>query len=126
MPRLTYAPSVSSSAARAAISSRLSATSGLLALRAGTRAGVLTVILRRASSHGASLDPLLGRLLRGEGHDSVHEDAREVDGGRLELAGLVHLLNLGDGDPPRHGGQRVEVASALAEHQVAVPVALPR
>ena len=56
MPRLTYEPSVSSEAARAAISSRVQAMSATHVL----------LLVRRSSarSHGALLDPLVRGLLR--------------------------------------------------------------
>ena len=37
--------------------------------------------------------------------------------------GSTRLLDLGDGDPAGHRGQRVEVARGLVEDEVAVPVA---
>lgn len=43
-----------------------------------------------------------------------------------EGARLDEFLDLGDGDPARHGGQRVEVVGGLVEDQVAVGVAAPR
>src|SRR5947208_59148 len=108
MPRFTYEPSVSSLAARAAISSRVHAISGTFLL-----------------THGALLDPLVGRLLRGEYDDPLHVDTRGVHVVGVELTGLHEVLDLGDADPPAHRRQRVEVARGVAIDEVAVPVALP-
>src|SRR5690606_9539409 len=104
MPRLTYMPSLSSCAARLAISSRVQAMSV-------------------ASSHGALLDALLGvRVV----HDAIDIDAGQVHLVRVEVADLDDLLHLGDADLAGHGAGRVEVARRLAEHQVAGLVGLPR
>src|SRR4051794_2603096 len=105
MPRLTYCPSVSSRAARAAISSRVSGISGSLGAR----------------PHGAAFDPLVGRLLGGQRDHPLHVHPGQVDLVRVELARLHQPLDLGDGDPPGHRAERVEVAGTAPEHQVAVP-----
>src|SRR5690606_21331209 len=109
MPRLTYEPSLSSLAARAAICSRVQAMSGSL-----------------ARADGPLLDPLLCRLLGCQCDDPVDEDTGEVHLVGVQLAGLDELLDLRDGDPAAHRGERVEVARGLAEDEIAVPVALPR
>src|SRR5437764_9715086 len=102
MPRLTYIPSRSSCAARAAICSRLSA------------------ILR--SPHGALLHPF---LVAAALEDALHEHRGDVDLVRIELADLDQVLDLGDGDPRRGAHHRREVARGLAELEVAPLVALP-
>src|SRR6478735_9424215 len=111
MPRLTYEPSASSAAARAAISWRVRAMSVLsfwsLSLSKGYRA-----TLDALFDVGADLD------------DPVHVDARQVDRIRVEIPRLDELLHLCDADPPRHRRERVEVARGLVEHEVAVTVAL--
>src|SRR4051812_14296156 len=107
MPRFTYEPSVSSEAARAAISSRVQAIgSGSFRSRSG----------------GPLLDPLVGRLLGGERDDALHVDTRGVDVLGLDLPGLDQVLDLGDGDPAAHRGQGVEVAGGLPVDEVAVAV----
>src|SRR5215203_3682692 len=111
MPRLTYWPSRSSWAARAAICSRVSAISALPPLAAGSR------------SHGAPLDPLLD--VRPDPDHPLDEDAGRVDLLGPDLPDVDHLLDLGDRDPPGRGAQRVEVARALAVDEVAGAVALP-
>src|SRR5687768_383795 len=88
MPRLTYCPSWSSRATRAASWSFVSAMS----------APAL------GGPHGPLLDPLLGT---GHVHDPLHEDPGGVDQRRVELTGLDELLHLGDRDPPGGGAQRV-------------------
>src|SRR6478609_2328346 len=114
MPRLTYEPSDSSEAARAAISSRFHGMS-VLSLFGGAGAG----------AHGALLDPLVARLLVGQLDDALHVDAGGVHVVRFQLARVHEVLDLGDGDPPAHRRQRVEVARGVAVDEVAVPVALP-
>ena len=52
---------------------------------------------------GALLDRFLRRRRRGRRAD---EDPREVDVLGVDLAGLDELLDLGDGDPAGHGGER--------------------
>src|SRR5262245_59326193 len=106
MPRLTYCPSASSAAALAAICSRVSPIAASAFL---------------PGSHGAPLDPLLD--LGAHRHDTLHEDAGQVDLVRAQLARLHQVLDLGDGHPSGHRAQRVEVARRLVEDQVAVPVA---
>src|ERR671912_1535670 len=103
MPRLTYEPSASSRAARAAISKRVSAISVPL-------------------SHGAAFDALLD--VGADHHDAVDVDARQVHGVRVELAHLHELLDLRDAHPAGHRRERREVAGRLVEDEVAVPVAL--
>src|SRR4051794_27491671 len=112
MPRFTYDPSVSSEAARAAICSLDHAMSGL-------RSG------RGTGSHGPLLDLLLRHLFLGERHDPLHVHTGGVYVVRADLTRLDELLDLGDGHPAAHRGERVEVARRLPEHQVAVPVPLP-
>src|SRR5690606_1306714 len=104
MPRLTYMPSLSSCAARLAISSRVQAMSA-------------------ASSHGALLDALLGvRVV----HDAVHIDARQVHVVGVDVTDLHDLLHLGDAHLPGHRTGGIEVSRGLAEDQVPGLVRLPR
>src|SRR4051794_21340798 len=102
MPRLTYWPSSSSSATRAASCSLVSAMSARL-------------------PYGAAFDPLLGVA---DGDDPLHEPTGRVDLVGLELARLDEVLDLGDGDPSGGGTERVEVARGHPVHEIAVPVAL--
>src|SRR5690349_10863949 len=104
MPRLTYDPSLSSLAARAAISSRLHAMSASQSVRRGV---VGRSSVRRPGARGDLLDLLVRGLLRRELHDPLDVDARRVDLGRVELAGLHEVLDLRDGDPAAHRGERV-------------------
>src|SRR5512132_4266941 len=106
MPRLTYWPSSSSWAARAAICSRVSAISGLC-----PRTG------------GPPLDALLD--VRPHVDHPLHVDARGVHVLGRDVADLDEVLDLGDGHPTGGGAQRVEVAGALPVDEVARPVALP-
>src|SRR5688572_26815952 len=106
MPRLTYSPSRSSSAARAAIWSRVQAMSARLLADAG----------------GALLDVLAGGLVRGEGDDALHENAGQVHVVGVDLADLDHAFRLDDGEPAGHRGGRVEVAGGGVEDAVARPV----
>src|SRR4051794_6146719 len=78
MPRLTYEPSASSRAARAAIWSRVSGMSGLLG-GSGRRVGrgVRRHRAHRRGSRGPDrplLDLLVGGLLRSQDDDPLHED----------------------------------------------------
>src|SRR3954471_13055599 len=103
MPRLTYTPSRSSCAARAAICSRVSGISAL--------------------PHGALLDGLLvARALE----DPLHVNGGDVDLVAFELADFDQVLDLRDGDARGGAHHRAEVPGGLAEHQVAPLVALPR
>src|ERR1700756_2038868 len=102
MPRLTYCPSTSSFATRAASCSLLSTVAPL---------------------HGPPLDALLDA--RGV-HDALHEDARCVHEHRVEVARLDELLDRGDRDPAGGRAQRVEVLRRLLVDEVAVPVAVLR
>src|SRR5690606_31450688 len=132
MPRLTYMPSLSSCAARLAISSRVqgilvapSSLSSFPRKRESTaeRPWVPACAGTTGSgAHGALLDALLGvRVV----HDAVDVDARQVHVVRVDVADLHDLLHLGDADLAGHGADRVEVACRLAEHQVAGLVRLP-
>src|SRR5690606_12045835 len=108
MPRLTYVPSTSSRAARAAICSRVSAMSGTAFL---------------AAVYAAPFDPPDGCRVVGEDPDHpLDEDAGQVHLVRVQFARLHQMLDLGDGDAAGHRGQRVEVAGRGVEHQVAVAV----
>ena len=70
------------------------------------------------------LDGLVGGLLGRQLHDALHEDARAGARASGSISpGSTSSLDLGDGDPAGHRGQRVEVAGGLVEDQVAVPVA---
>src|SRR6478735_2643682 len=110
MPRLTYEPSVSSRATRAASCSRVSAT--------------VSRPLRWCGR--SSLDALLGAGVGLVDDDHpLDEHARSVDAVRVEVAGLDELLDAGDRQPARGGDERVEVACALVEYEVAQAVALP-
>src|SRR4051794_39443828 len=102
MPRFTYAPSRSSSAALAAISLRVSAMSGSF------------------PAHHAPFDALLD--VGADFEHAVHVDAGKVDGVGVELAWLDQFLHLGDADAAGHGGERVEVAGGPVEDEVAVSV----
>ena len=61
----------------------------------------------------------------GQLDDALHVDTGGVHVVGVQLARLHEVLDLGDGDPPAHRGQRVEVARGVAVDEVAVPVALP-
>src|SRR5918995_4338371 len=102
MPRFTYEPSSSSAAARAAICSRVSGISGLHLLALG--------LVGLAGLHRTLLDPLLDVLANG--NDALDVDAGQVDLVRIQLTRLDQLLDLRDGDPAGHRGQRVEVPRA--------------
>src|SRR3546814_7938389 len=69
IPRLTYCPSESSAAARAAISSWLQPVL--------TAVSLISVAFR-SRSRGGLLDLLAGGLLRRQLDDPVHEDTRHV------------------------------------------------
>src|ERR1700743_75312 len=117
MPRLTYWPSSNSAATRAAIPSLVQ-----LICRHSSSS------LRSASSpvrsrlHRLLLDPFGGI---GHVYHSLHENARGVHGGGVNLSGFDEEFHLGDGDPSGGCALRVEVAGGLAVHQVAVPVTFP-
>src|SRR5690348_6443247 len=96
MPRLTYCPSTSSSATRAASSSRLS----------------------------TDRPPLDALLDVGGVHHALHEHTGGVHQHRVQLAGLDELLDRRDRDPSGGGAQRVEVLRALLVDEVAVAVAV--
>src|SRR4051812_22485090 len=102
MPRFTYAPSRSSSAALAAISSRVSAMSDSF------------------PTHHAPLDALLD--VGPDFEHAMHVDAGKVDGVGVELARRDQFLHLGDADAAGHGGERVEVAGGPVEDEVPVSV----
>src|SRR5262249_1741997 len=102
MPRLTYWPSCSSAAHRAASWNRVSAMSGLLPRAHGALLHLLAL--------GADLD------------DPLHEHARGVYVLGVDLARLDELFDLGDRDPAGHRAQRVEVARGLVVDEVAVPI----
>src|ERR1700757_1405529 len=107
IPRLTYCPSWSSAATRAANSSRLQ------------------VIVAAPSSwpHGLLFD-LLHRV--GYVDHPVHVDPRGVHVGRVDFARFGQVLNLSDGDPACHGTVRIEVGGRRMVDEVAVPVAFER
>src|SRR5688572_2339308 len=117
MPRLTYWPSVSSAATRAASWSRVSGISG--AFLSGLVAGRGGDGGAGAGAGGELLDLL---VVGGGAHHPVDEDAGQVHLLGGDLPGLDQGLDLGDGDPGGHAGQRVEVGRGLVEDQVAVPV----
>src|ERR671913_1545717 len=100
MPRLTYCPSASSRATRAASCCRVSAIS---------------------APHRAPLDPLA--VLADRADPPLQEDARRVHPLGRDLTRLDQPLHLGDGDPAGGRAERVEVAGAGVVDQVAVPVA---
>src|SRR6266487_3492013 len=130
MPRLTYCPSHSSWATRAAswlrvrvmpappgspaLVPRAAQPSSLPARAAGSRARSWLAPDR------AALDPLAALADRAD--HPLHEDARGVHVLRRDLAGLDQPLHLGDGDPTGRRAQRVEVARARVVPEVAVPV----
>ena len=72
--------------------------------------------------HGPLFDPF---LTGGDNHHPLDEDARGVDVFRVQFARFHEFLHLGDGDPARHGAERVEVHGGGVEDEVAVAVALP-
>ena len=78
------------------------------------------------SPHGALLDPLVGRLLRGQRDHPLHVHARGVHLVRVDLARVDQVLHLGHGHLAAHRRERVEVAGRVPVDEVAVPVALPR
>src|SRR5438270_418906 len=104
MPRLTYWPSLSSRATRAASCVRVSATSAPSAALA--RRDALDAL-----AAGADL------------HDALHEDAGQMHLLGIERARLHELLDFRDRDLAGHRAQRVEVARRFVEHEVAVTVA---
>ena len=61
----------------------------------------------------------------GREHHALDEDAGNVDVFGVQLARLHEFLDLGDGDLPGHGAERVEVHRGGVEDEVAVAVALP-
>src|ERR1700686_5345178 len=104
MPRLTYRPSCSSCATRAASWVRVSAT--------------LSSSVPLARGH--ALDAFAGRPDR---NDPLHVNPGQVDLLGIDLARLDELLDLGDGDLSGHRAERVELPRRLVEDEVAVPVA---
>src|SRR4051812_11216835 len=95
MPRLTYWPSSSSRATRAASWSRvrlIGVPFGGLVAGGGRRGGAVG-----ARAGGAVLDLL---ALRADDDHPVDEDPGQVHVLGPDLAGLDELLDLGDGDPP--------------------------
>src|SRR3546814_260027 len=113
IPRLTYCPSESSAAARAAISSWLQPVL--------TAVSLISVAFR-SRSRGGLLDLLAGGLLRRQLDDPVHEDTRHVYVVGVDLAGFDDLLRLDDRESSTHRDGGVEVLRGLVEAQVAVPV----
>src|ERR1700677_4868169 len=107
MPRLTYAPSRSSRATRAASWLRGSATLFSLALT-GTR---------------ADRDALDALAAAADFDDALHEDAGQVNRFGIDLTRFDELLDFRDCDLPGHRAQRVEVAGGFVKDQVAVPIA---
>ena len=83
MPRLTYSPSSSSRAARAAIWSRVQLIVSVLRRFRPVRVVRFSMPLRVA-------------CLRGELDDALHEDARQVDVVGADFADLDDLLGLDD------------------------------
>src|SRR5690606_18009803 len=132
MPRLTYMPSLSSCAARAAIWSRVQGMGLLLNLvrhyqhvrrhpREGgdpwtlvfslyrpwipAFAGMTVVGSHESRTHRTLLDPLLGV---GVVDDAVDEDAGQVHLVRIDLAGLHDFLHFHHTNPAGHRAGRVE------------------
>src|ERR1700761_8077173 len=103
IPRLTYCPSWSSAATRAANSSRLQ----------------LIVAAPSSWPHGLLLD-LLHRV--GDMDHPVHVDPRGVHVGRVDFTWIDQLFNLSDSDPARHGAVWIEVGGGRVIDEVAVPV----
>src|SRR5262245_20979110 len=103
IPRFTVNPSRSSFTARRMMPSR-SSTSGLPGLP------------RRAP---------LDALLSGSDDETIHEDARRVDGLRVELAGLDELLDLREGDLPGRHRHRIEIPRRFPVNEIAQAVSLP-
>src|SRR5271156_6835757 len=126
MPRLTYCPSCSSAATRAANSSRLQliwrhSSSSLRPPQAG---GTPTASSpARSWPHGLLLD-LFHRV--GDMDHPVHVDPRGVHVGGVDFTWFEQVLNLGDGDPARHGAVLIEGGRRRVIDEVAVPVAFER
>src|SRR5271169_6048156 len=120
-PRLTYCPSCSSVATRAASSSRLQ----LMAVPPGKRVVPpphrFALHRRWRSWPHRLLFDLLHRV--GHMHHPVHVDPLGVHLGGVDLARFDQVLNLRDSDLARYGTVRVEVGGRRVVDQVAVPVA---
>ena len=56
----------------------------------------------------------------------VHVDPRGVHVGGVDFTWFDQVLNLGDGDPARHGAVRIEIGRRRVIDEVAVPVAFER
>src|SRR5690625_4592713 len=113
MPRLTYCPSRSSAAVRAASSSRVRAISTVL-LPCRRYLPVWSL------AHRLPLDSF-DRV--GAVHHPMHMDSRSMHLRGVDVAGFDQVLDLGDGDPPGRRALRVEVGRGLPVDQVAVPIA---
>src|SRR5581483_8624374 len=107
IPRLTYWPSRSSCATRAASCVRV--------------IGNLLSSVPFARRH--ALDAFSARP---DLHDALHEDPREMHLLGIDAARLDEIFDLGDRDAAGHPAERVEVARRLVEDQVAVAVAEAR
>ena len=99
MPRLTYSPSRSSAAARAAICSRV---------RRHRSAPP-----RGATGDSALLDPLVC-CVGGRARCAARRRRAGATASGSSSPGSTSSLDLGDRDPAGHGAQRVEVAGALS------------
>jgi len=73
-------------------------------------------------AYGALLDPLFRRWVQ---HDSVDVDAGQVDRVGVDFTVGYNLLNLCDGDPPRHRDVGIEVACGAPKYQVTCAVCHP-
>src|ERR1700741_3140239 len=122
-PRLTYCPSCSSAATRAASSSPLQLTlrHSSSSLRPPQAGGTPTASSSARSWPHRLLFDLLHRV--GHMHHPVHVDPRGVHLGGVDLARFDQVLNLRDGEPARYGTVWVEVRGRRMIDQVAVPVA---
>src|SRR5580692_2562623 len=103
MPRLTYCPSRSSCATRAASCVRVNAILG-----------------HREFSCGDAFDAL---TLWPDVDDALHEYAGKMHVLRVDRPRLHELLYFSDRDPPRHRAQRVEVTRRLVKDEISRTIA---
>src|SRR6516165_2120347 len=106
IPRLTYSPSLSSAATRAANCVLVSGMSRPL---------------RRLVRTGREAFDLLAAVA--DLDHPLHEHTRRVDLLGIQFARLDEGFDLGNRDPTGRGRERVEVAGRRVVHEVSVPVA---
>src|SRR5262249_49695439 len=106
IPRLTYSPSLSSAATRAANCVLVSGMSRPLRRLVRTDSAAFDVL-----APGADVD------------DPVHEHTRRVNLLGIQFAWLDKGFHLGDRDPSGHGREWVEVAGRRVVDEIPVPVA---